>query len=97
MKKPYPISCDYDGVIHTMKDGYDGPIPQGKPIKDAKWALTQLKTKGFKIVVFTAREELENVAKWLVENDIPFDEVTNTKKPSLAYIDDSAKRFMNNW
>jgi hypothetical protein len=40
---------------------------------------------------------IRNVKNWLVENSIYFDRITAMKLPALAYVDDRAIRFDNNW
>lgn len=90
-----PIAVDFDGVLHNMKDGYDGARPTGKPIEDAKWAMSHLKSKGYILIVFTTRQEVGYVGEWLEKNRIPYDEVTNKKPIALAYIDDRGIRFTN--
>jgi hypothetical protein len=94
MKKT--IAYDFDGVIHSFKKGWDGDVPKGKPIKDAKWAIEKLIEKGFTVIVFTTRTRTDLVSIWLANNGFPELMVTNTKPNALAYIDDRGIRFENN-
>lgn len=58
-------------------------------------SIEKLIDRGFKVVVLTAREELEPVREWLKKNNFPEVEVTNIKPPAIAYIDDRSIRFTN--
>jgi len=89
------IAYDFDGVLHEFKDGWTGDMPEGKPIKDAKWAIELLTERGFEVVIFTTRIMTVLVHKWLEENDFPTVEVTNVKPKAIAYIDDRGIRFTN--
>ena len=59
MKQPKQITLavDFDGVIRNNLTG--------KPVEGALKAVKWLESKGRKIVVSTAREDLDNVNKWL--------------------------------
>lgn len=89
------IAVDFDGVIHSYEKGWLSGVIYGTPMRDSKLTINELIKKGFKVVVFTARTELDPVRKWLVEYDFPELEVTNIKPPAMCYIDDRAIRFRN--
>jgi len=91
------IAVDFDGVLHEFKEGWTREIPEGKPVKDSLWAIKELTNKGFSIVVYTSRANLEAVSLWLRQNGFPALEVTNHKPIAIAYIDDRGIRFENNW
>jgi len=97
------IAIDFDGVIHKYSKGYkDGSI-YDKPIAGALEGLTKLYNRGYKIVIFTARENIAEVGHWITDQydkvfpdlKMPAFEVTNTKPKAIAYIDDRGIRFTN--
>lgn len=83
------ICIDFDGVLnnYTHYDEHDLYTPRD----GARDFLIALSEK-YRIVVLTARNP-HNVHKWLLNYDMPFDEVTNIKPPAIVYIDDRAICF----
>ena len=94
------LAIDFDGVIHDYKNFIEGK-KMGGPIDGARESLRELKSRGNKLIIFTAKAE--NIARrimietWLIFFDIPFDEVTNIKLNADFFIDDKAICFENNW
>ena len=89
------IAVDFDGVIHKYSKGWhDGSIYDG-PVEDVKRALDLLRERGFSIVIFTCRPDLESIIVWCKMHNITVDEVTHTKPKAIAYIDDRGLRFTN--
>jgi hydroxymethylpyrimidine pyrophosphatase-like HAD family hydrolase len=88
------IAVDFDGVVHSYEKGWNGGSIYGTLKEDCKEVIDGLKAKGFNVVIFTARENLDDVREWLIKMDLEL-EVTNTKPPAIAYIDDRAIRFTN--
>lgn len=88
------IAIDFDGVLHSYEKGWQGGIIYGTLVQGAKEALDVLR-EGYEIVVFTSRDDLENVENWLFKQLGYRVAVTNTKPIALAYIDDRAIRFTN--
>jgi len=95
------LSIDFDGVIHKYSKGWqDGEI-YDEPIERSFETLQRLYLDGFKIVISTARTELEPVKAWWNKwyrikfpNSEMFPvEITNTKPVAIAYVDDRAVRF----
>lgn len=86
-EKSITLEIDFDGVIRDTQTG--------KPVEGALKAMKWLDSKGRKMVISTAREDLDNVQKWL--NKYGFDrwELTNKKIRATAIIDDRAIRFLN--
>jgi len=91
------ILLDFDGSCAP----FSWPKKPGPPYPGLVEALKRLKAEGFHIVIFTARmwkgwgpayrqKQITEMLDWLAENKIPFDEVTNEKRPALWMIDDRA-------
>ncbi len=90
------IAIDFDGVLHAYSRGWEDGAIYDTSIEGSFEAL-QLLSKKFKVIVFTARNELLPVKKWLNDYYPTIDlEVTNRKPPAAYYIDDRAIRF-DNW
>lgn len=89
-----PTVCvDLNGVLDTYS-GWQGYVSWHPPRPGAADFLRELRGRGFRVVVLTARERAE-AEGWLRENRLRelVDEVTNTKPPALAYVDDRAVCF----
>jgi diguanylate cyclase (GGDEF)-like protein len=84
------ISIDLDGTI-IISD-----FPRfGKVIEENVEVMRILKEQGWRIIIFTARMknniDKEKINKFLIENDIPFDDITNIKSSRTSiFIDDRA-------
>ena len=97
--KQLTIAVDFDGVIVDY-DGWEGSQAFGSPRADVLEALKALRSDGWKIVVHSCRASTE-IAQYLVENSIPFDEInqnssfsTGGVKPvATVYWDDRACRY----
>ena len=93
---------DFDGVLFPYSKGYfDGTLYEG-PIEGAAVNLVRLVQAGYTYVVFTTRMELTRdpeaeaamIGGWLAPHGFPSPEqITATKLPCLAIIDDRAVRF----
>jgi len=108
MKKT--IAFDFDGVIHKYSKGWqDGKI-YDEPVEGALEAIVELLIKGYKVSVFTTRENTAEVRNWIIDklheckavvskvfHQFPREdfEVTNKKPIAIAYIDDRGIRFTN--
>lgn len=104
------IMIDFDGVIHSYDKGWQNGEIYGDVIEGAKETIDEL-SKDHQIVIFTTRvseghnaemgrnynESIKDVENWLNEHDIYFDFITADKLPAIAYIDDKAIEFKNNW
>ena len=102
----YQIAIDFDGVIHGNSKGfYDGTI-YDSPVEGSIDAIKWFKSKGYDIVLFTAKvkpdrplvknktgEELiwEWLRKYEIDNFIK--EITCEKPRAICYIDDKGIRF----
>lgn len=96
------IAIDFDGTIYSYKSGWLGadklPDP---PVEGAKSALKELKNRGYRIVVFSHRATdsagKEAIKKWLDEQSIKVNEVTDIKPSAEVYIDDRGLKFEGDW
>jgi len=91
------IAIDFDGVIHNYSQGWADGSCYDLPVTGALYAIQSLANKGYKVVIFTARDDLKAVKDWFrqyyTEEGIP--EITNKKPKAIAYIDDRGIRFTN--
>ncbi len=92
-EKELTVCVDVDNTLLTY-DGYE-KNKFGEPIEEVVKKLKELKNKGIKLVLSTAREddELETLNKRLEEFDLKdlFDEVkAGEKVVAAAYLDDKA-------
>ncbi len=84
--KPIILEVDFDGVVrHNLT---------GKPVEGVSSAIKWLESKGRQVVISTAREDLDNVNKWLKKYGFN-KTATNQKIRATAIIDDRAIRFTN--
>jgi len=97
------IAVDFDGVIHKYSKGWQNGEIYDEPVEGSLSALVELYNKGYKVVIFTTREDINLVHIWIEEQcdkyflevrELDF-EVTNKKPPAIAYIDDRGIRFTN--
>lgn len=66
----------------------------GEPMEGAKEALQGFESRGWGIIVFTARDRFGPVMDWLDHFGIPYSRVTNIKPPEAdIFIDNSAVHF----
>lgn len=90
------IAVDFDGVLHAYSRGWDDGTIYDGPVAGSRAALVALDQAGFKLVVFTARDDLDAVGEWLgywYEELAQRIAVTNRKPIAALYIDDRAIRF----
>jgi len=87
------FAIDFDRVIHRQSRGWqDGEI-YDPPVDGSKEIIQGLKDSGNEIIIFTAREKLDPVKKWLQSHGFPDIPVTNRKPLASYYIDDRAIHF----
>lgn len=79
------LAVDFDGVL---QNGFDEPLP------GARDGMREL-SKHYRLVLFTARHDLDGVAVWLHQHNLShyFATVTNRKPNAVAYLDDRGVRF----
>lgn len=91
------VCVDFDGVI-TQYQGWHGPEHFDPPTPGVREFLKKIQALGYAVCVYTARvgvgRDADNAAlvKYLVDNNIPHDEVwlDPQKPPAHAYVDDRA-------
>jgi hypothetical protein len=103
---------DFDRTIHKFSKGWQDGSAYDDPIPGAREVINWLKSKGYEIVIFTARASVENakdhgqdvndqiegVENWLSNYDIYYDRVTAEKLNADFYIDDKAMYIKDgNW
>lgn len=81
------ISVDFDGTIASHKPG---EYSLGRPLKNGLKFLRELNKRGYTIHIHTARPNIPEVQDWLDKHGVGFAKATNTKFPSVAYVDDRA-------
>lgn len=96
------IAVDFDKVLFKQ-DKWEGHEHYGKPIDGGKEALEEFRRMGFKIMIWTTRDQPDIIEKALNEHNIPFDyinknpnqppEISKGKLVADYYIDDRAVRF----
>lgn len=104
--KPYRIAVDLDETIFSRWENDYAKGKFGKVLPGAKETLQKFKDRGWYVIIWTARNENEAVAKILTENGIPFDEINNNKIDDWdssrkivanVYLDDRGMHFTGTW
>jgi hypothetical protein len=91
------IAIDFDGVLHDYEDWSWGEM-KGNVIDGSMEAMQWLYDRGYKLIIFTARDNRAAVTEWISKHreregcDFEF-EVTNVKPVAVVYIDDRGYRF----
>ena len=99
-----PIVIDFDGTICEHK------FPDiGEPMPGVKEALETLKKAGYRVIIHSCRtasywknilpgNQPKLVEGFMKYHKLPYDTIWTPDKPiGVAYIDDKAIRFDNNW
>ena len=101
------IAIDFDGVIHKYTKGWQNGVVYDDPVEYSFAAMYKLMSLGYEIFIFTTRTNHEDIRVWIrekaieegIDPDIAIElsavEITNIKKPAVAYIDDRGLRFTN--
>jgi hypothetical protein len=90
------VALDFDGVLHSYTSPYGDGVPKDPPVPGALDLVAALRERGYRTVVFTARDNVQAVGLWLVEHGFPEMRVTNVKPKAALYVDDRALRFDGN-
>jgi len=93
------IAIDLDGTLAEYK-GWRGEGHIGKPIKNARWFCMQLKKEGWRIIIWTVRQDTATIKSWLLLHKIPFDAInvdffygSHRKVIAHIYLDDRGINF----
>ena len=94
------IACfDFDGVINDYP-GWDDEgfeVVRGEPVEGIKAALSELRNKGWLVLVHSTRCSYPGgavaIMKYLNEHNIRVDGVCTNKPPADVYIDDKGLNF----
>lgn len=91
------VAVDLDGVI-AQYDGWKGEEHVGEPKRLSRNCLEILRSIGFRIIVYTCRDNLQVVEDYMEKNLLPYDYINeNPEQPPSAgsdkifahyYIDD---------
>jgi hypothetical protein len=65
------IALDFDGVLHSYKRGYTGPIPLDPPVEGAVAFVDALVARDYKVFIFTARIIESGPDKYIGPDCIP--------------------------
>lgn len=90
------LAIDFDGVIHSYKQGWTGDEPLDEPMEGVEDALKQLKSEGWTLVIMSTRNA-NRIRTWLEKYSLDqyFSYITNTKIPAKLYLDDRGYHFEN--
>ena len=93
------IAVDFDGVIHGYSKGYQNGVIYDDPVPGAREAMEKIKSLGYKVWIFSARDNEQAIKEYLEKNNIHFDRVHMGRKPPSAeiFIDDRAINFSGDW
>lgn len=104
--KTQTIAVDFDGVIHAYSKGWHDGTIYDPPVAGAAQTLRRLRQAGYHVLIYTTRAsdrtidgtfeegQADQVAAYLNQHGIPFDEIFRGEKPIYAaIIDDRAVRF----
>lgn len=100
------ICIDIDGTISHYIEWVDSAT-FGEVLPHCAEAVHRLKADGWFVVIYTTRADKEQIAKFLAENNVPFDAINeNPNQPENAiggkpvadvYLDDRAIQFDGHW
>ena len=98
------VAVDFDRVIFTHKF-WQGHDDVGEPLFGVQETLSELRRMGFKIMIWTTRNQKDIIENACRRNGIPFDyinenpnqapEISPFKPAADYYIDDRAVRFIS--
>jgi len=91
------LGVDLDGTLANNSPHPDYELLE--PIEGAKDALYLLASKGWKIIIYTARpwHEYDQIENWLNNYNIPFRRIVCGKLFVKYMIDDRAISFKGDW
>lgn len=91
------IVFDFDGVIHKYSKGWQDGSIYDKPVPGIRELIEELREEYEVVIVSTrAKDQLEDMMKWLKKYSIKVDYITELKMPAIVYIDDRTILFNGN-
>jgi len=89
------IVIDIDGTICTEEKTFERCL--ATPLPGAVESINRLFTEGHHVILYTARgwQEYEMTVKWLVNHNIPYDQLIMGKPIADVWIDDRTEKFTN--
>lgn len=94
-----PTVCfDFDGVIHSFKNGWTGlTCIADPPVDGIKEVIDILRNDGYKVIILSTRAKtaigIAAIRSWLTKHNITVDLITDKKPPAVCYVDDRAICF----
>jgi uncharacterized HAD superfamily protein len=90
---PKTILVDIDGTICTEEKTFERSL--AKPLPGALEKLRKWHADGHTIILWTARgwEQFRMTKQWLIDHEVPFDQLIMGKPIVDCFIDDRAFRF----
>lgn len=84
------IAMDFDAVIHKYTGWNGGQM--NEPISGAKEFIEKLQLRGFRVVIFSTRDE-NMIRSWLKQWEFPDLEICSEKPPAKVFLDDRCVCF----
>lgn len=104
---PGVVAIDFDATISKYR-GWQGKPTFPEPEDGCRQELAKLRERGYRIIVFTTRGDLESVEKYMSQHNLPYDSV-NKNMPTVppdvndqkvmadVYIDDRNINYGGRW
>jgi uncharacterized HAD superfamily protein len=91
------LCIDIDGTIAQARADLD--YARCEPVPGAAQALRELRTRGWFIVLHTARHinRLTETVEWLHTHEFEYDHIVMGKPTGRHYIDDRGIHFAGDW
>lgn len=98
------LAVDMDGTLSKLIGSHNGGAPdldESSPMKGAVEAIRRFHDRGWRIIIWTVRDDYKNIKKWLRHYGVPWDYINEnpdqpTSSPKIIadyYIDDRAIHF----
>lgn len=100
--KDKTVCLDFDGVLHSYTDGWQGEDVIGDPEPGAIEFVQKLLDEGANVVIQSRRAKTEKgrkaIRNWLDNHDFPhIDEILHTKPTANFYVDDRAVPYVDSF